>query len=85
MVDAGLQGLELPFDEVATPPFDMTVQWQMDDLLNYLGTWSSSKRYRIAKGIDPTDLVKEELAAAWGEPERVRKVTWPVDLRLVRK
>ena len=84
LVDEGLQRLELPFDEVAAPPFEMTVKWRMDDLLNYLGTWSSVKKYRVVKGVSPLDLITRDLAAAWGEPERALKVTWPVDLRVVR-
>ncbi len=84
-VDAGLHGLELPFEEVSAPSFEMSAMWQMGDLLNYLGTWSAVKNFSAAKGTNPLDLIERELANAWGDPHKVQKISWPISLRVVRK
>jgi SAM-dependent methyltransferase len=83
LVDDGLQRLELPFEEVVAPSFEMTEHWRMEELLNYLGTWSSVKKYLAATGTDPLKLIIRDLEAAWGEPERTLKITWPFDLRVL--
>jgi SAM-dependent methyltransferase len=83
LVDDGLQRLELPFEEVVAPSFEMTEHWRMEELLNYLGTWSSVKKYLAATGTDPLKLIIRDLEAAWGEPERTLKIAWPFDLRVL--
>ena len=62
----------------------MQAQWGLADLLGYLGTWSAVQRYRRDEGSDPLALVADELAAAWGEPTRLREVTWPLYLHAGR-
>ena len=38
-----------------------------------------------ALGHDPLELIREELAAAWGPPRRARTFVWDLDLRIGRK
>jgi ubiquinone/menaquinone biosynthesis C-methylase UbiE len=83
LVDDGLQRLELPFEEVVAPSFEMTEHWRMEELLNFLGTWSSVKEYLAATGTDPLKLITRELEAAWGDSERTLKIVWPLDLRVL--
>jgi ubiquinone/menaquinone biosynthesis C-methylase UbiE len=45
--------LSFPFHEIDAPQFEMTVQWNLDHLLGYLRTWSSTQRFIAAKGCDP--------------------------------
>jgi len=71
-----------PFHEIHAPKFEMTAQWNLDHLLGYLGTWSSSQCFIAAKGNDPLEQIIDELRAAWGNPQRVRSVIWPLTLRV---
>jgi hypothetical protein len=48
-------------------------------------TWSASQRFQEAKGSDPVLLVREDLAEAWGPPERIRPFRWDLDLRVGRQ
>jgi SAM-dependent methyltransferase len=84
LVEEGYRTLPFPFDEIAAPPFQMVHSWDLDHLLGYLGSWSSTQRYQKRTGEDPLDLIKEQLKAAWGEPGRPRDVTWPLHLRVGR-
>jgi SAM-dependent methyltransferase len=79
-IDSGYQTLPFPLTEVATPPFRMIADWSLEALFGYLDTWSATRRYLVDKGRHPLDLVKLDLARAWGEaPTRV--VVWPLFLR----
>ena len=54
--------IPFPFDEIGTPPFRMTHEWNLDQLTGFLGTWSASSRYRTQTGREPTDEIHDELA-----------------------
>jgi len=43
---------------------------------------SGSWRYRIETRRDPIGEIREELAAAWGDPDQEREVTWTLRLRV---
>jgi SAM-dependent methyltransferase len=82
LVEEGYRTLPFPFAEVAPPPFEMVQAWDLPRLLSYLGTWSSSQRYRAQVGTDPIDLIRADMEAAWGGPSQVREVVWPLHLRV---
>ena len=63
----------------------MTAHWNLDHLLGYLRTWSSTERFIAAKGADPLEQINDDLRSAWGESEQPRTVTWPVIMRIGRK
>jgi SAM-dependent methyltransferase len=74
--------LPFPFYEIDPPEFEMTAQWNLDHLVGYLRTWSSTQRFIAAKGSDPLKQITDDLRNAWGDPQQMRKVIWPLTLRL---
>jgi SAM-dependent methyltransferase len=84
LVEEGYKTLPFPFDELTPPGFQMTHSWDLEHLLGYLDSWSSTQRYRTQHGEDPRALIKADLEAAWGDPNRARIVTWPLHLRAGR-
>jgi SAM-dependent methyltransferase len=74
--------LPFPFHEVDPPKFEMTAQWDLDHLVGYLRTWSSTQRFIAAKGGDPLEQIGDQLRNAWGNPQQMRKVVWPLILRV---
>jgi len=83
-VDSGYQNLPFPFAEMEAPAFAMEAEWDLVHLMGYFETWSAVKEYRRITGGDPLELVAEELAGAWGAPAAVRRVSWPLLLRVGR-
>jgi len=77
--------LPFPFREIGAPKFEMTAQWNLDHLLGYLQTWSSTQRFIAATGADPLEQIIVELRRAWGDPQQVRTVIWPLPLRVGAK
>jgi hypothetical protein len=60
------------------------MEWDMQDLLGYFETWSSSIKYREANNECPTKQIEEELARAWGDPHHKRDLHFPLYMRLGR-
>ena len=74
--------LPFPFHEIDPTKFEMTAQWNLDHLIGYLRTWSSTQPFMAANGADPLEQIIDELRRAWGNPQEVRTVLWPLILRL---
>ena len=73
--------LPFPFEPIEAPPFRTDMRWNMEDLLGYFETWSSSVKYRQDKGARPTDLIRSDLARAWGDPEHKQDLHFPLYMR----
>src|SRR6516165_2515827 len=53
--------LSFPFHEIDAPKFEMTASWDLDHLVGYLRTWSSTQRFIAVKGGDPVKEISDEL------------------------
>ncbi len=84
LVDEGYASLSIPFTPVDTPTFEMRADWNAEQLLAYLRSWSAAQRYRAATGEDAIELIAGELRKRWNDPERPRVVRWKLALRAAR-
>jgi SAM-dependent methyltransferase len=76
--------LPFPFDEIAAPPFAMTADWNLHELLAFLDTWSASQRYFQERGTHAIDEIEPELARTWGDPAGRRHFECPLFVRAGR-
>jgi SAM-dependent methyltransferase len=83
-VDAGYATIDFPFEAIALPRFAMTLDWNAEQALAYLGTWSAVQRHDAATGIDSIGALRPRLLEAWGDADRVRRVEWPLVVRAGR-
>jgi SAM-dependent methyltransferase len=74
--------IPFPFKEISSPKFEMTVNWHLNDLVNYMQTWSAVKRFSIEKKFDPLSLVMEDLERLWGKHDKRKAVKWDIHLRV---
>jgi hypothetical protein len=84
VVEMAYRTIHFPFAELTPPKLEMTADWTLADFAGYLGTWSSSRGYRLARRADPLDVIREALASAWGNVEETRRVAWPLHMRVGR-
>lgn len=70
--------LDFPFERLPWPQVEATTTMDLEDLENYMRTWSSSQAYARRHGSDPVAQVHDDLLAAWGDPGRERVITWPL-------
>jgi SAM-dependent methyltransferase len=83
-VETGYRDLALPWPSVDAPAIDMTAEWTRDELIGYVATWSATVRLVDARGPEPFEALRRQLAAVWPDQER-RTVTWPLAIRLARR
>ena len=80
-VEEGYRTLPFPWREVDCPAFALETDWDVEQVMGYLATWSSVQRYRDRVGRDPLPALRERLRRAWPGDER-RRLRWPIHLRL---
>lgn len=80
-VDEGYATIPFPVREIAPPRLELRREYTMEDLVGYLGSWSSTVRYREATGRDPLPALRELLGAVWGDPAARRPVSWALHVR----
>ena len=85
LIDAAYAGFDWPFPAIATPAFELRVEWTLPRLLGYFSSYSASKRCREATGSDPVAAHADALATAWGDPHTPRPLRWPLFLHARRK
>ena len=76
--------LPFPFEEIAAPPFFMTAEWNLAELLAFLETWSASQRYFRERGTRATASIESELVQMWGDPAKRRQLRCPLFVRAGR-
>ena len=84
-IEGRYRAIRLPFPEIRTPSFRMEELWRLDQLLGYFSSWSATTRFVEATGRDPIEPLRHNLAMVWREPERARRVVWPLTVRVAVK
>jgi SAM-dependent methyltransferase len=81
-IESEYRTIPFPFAEIKPPPFSLEKQWNLDELLGYLNTWSATQRFIAQHGTNPVEKIAERLASAWGDPENKKRIEWPLHLRV---
>ncbi len=76
--------IPFPFEELEAPPFVIRVEWTLDEVMQFLETWSASQRYYEQHGVRATSVIAEELERSWGGPDHRRTIECPLFLRVGR-
>ena len=79
------RSIPFPFVELPTEPMFMEAQWDLNQLIGYLETWSASQKYFLKKGVNATTLIKDEIEALWGPADSKQLIMWPIHMRLGKK
>lgn len=77
--------LPFPYQKIATPSFEMCVEWDFHQWLGYLNTWPSVLEYQKHYRENPVQLLQADLLSAWKDPVIKRHITWPIYLLVGRK
>ena len=82
-VEQAYRTLPFPWAELTTPEFMLATDWDLEQLLGYLASWSAVQRCRERSGRDPLEALRPRLAALW-PPSGALRLCWPLHLRLGR-
>jgi len=75
--------VEFDYELLPVKQFETTLNWQREDMIGYISSWSAIQKYIKANGHSPIPIIKEEINKLWPEGE-VKKVTFPIYLKLGR-
>ena len=77
--------IEFPFEPIDFPNFVHTQEWTLQQMVNYMLSWSATQLYIDIHSTSPMDVLREELVSAWGDPELTRTVSWELYMKVGRK
>ncbi len=83
-VENAYHDIPFPFSEVKEQVFYMKKQWNLHDFMGYLSTWSAVQKYIKTNGKNPLELVAIDFEKAWGNPDIVKEVSFPVTVKTGR-
>lgn len=81
LVEEGYRSVRVPFAEIAPPTFEIALRWTREHLLDYVRSWSATRRYVEARGVDPVPQLDRALREVWPDGEE-RLVRWPLAVRV---
>lgn len=84
LVDSGYATLDFPFEEIAAPALEISVQWDLAEFLGYLFTWSAVRHAKEAGSEEVIFQFATDIAVAWGEETHRRRISWPINMRIGR-
>lgn len=85
LVEEGYQSINFPYPEITCPDFQMELNWNAGQLLDYLSTWSAVKACVADHQPDPLQEIKGALFKLWGDPLQRKRIEWPLAVRVWQK
>jgi SAM-dependent methyltransferase len=82
LVESGYRTLLFPYAELTPPAFDMQEHWSLQQLIGYVRSWSATARYVEQNRADPAALLEQSLQPGWGDPDSLRRISWPLSVRI---
>ena len=84
LVDSGYSTLDFPFAALQGPSIAIQLEWNLDEFLGYVSTWSAVRSARQAGREDLLQRFAADLAERWGAAATRRPVSWPINMRIGR-
>lgn len=81
LVETGYRTIQMPFQEIVVPEFELEVEWSLDQYLSYFKTWSALQTYLKKESMADVEKCFQNISKAWGDDEK-RIVRWPLGLRI---
>jgi hypothetical protein len=82
-VGQGYRTLPFPWAEETAPDFVLETNWDLEQVMGYLATWSAVQRFKDQLGRDPLPDLRPQLAEFW-PAAGTRRLRWPIHLRVGR-
>jgi len=82
-IEANYTTLAFPFEELPHPEFGLRLDWNLEQVLGYVSSWSATARYRKALGSEPVPLLRESLESLW-PASGTATLSMPIGLRAGR-
>jgi ubiquinone/menaquinone biosynthesis C-methylase UbiE len=78
------QTIPFPFEELLPPRVEMYTHWDLNEMIGFLDSWSSTQKFIRVRSYHPLDEIMGDLHQAWGDPQQKRTVVFPLYIRIGR-
>jgi len=82
-VDELYETVEFDYELLPVKQFETILNWQREDMIGYISSWSAIQKYIKVNGHSPIPIIEEEINKLWPEGE-IKKVRFPIYLKLGR-
>jgi ubiquinone/menaquinone biosynthesis C-methylase UbiE len=79
------ENIDMPFEMIDVPKFEMSMEWDLEQFVNYLHTWSAVQNHLEKSRFDPVEIVFPDILEMWGDIEKVNTVKWEMIFKAGRK
>lgn len=79
------QSLEMPFPLIETPDFVAKANYTLDEVMNYMFSWSGVQEYIKQNGKNPILEIENQLLDVWGDANSKKEVNWHLHCKCCRK
>ena len=79
-VDDKYQTIPFPYDEFEVPEMKIVLNWDIEQALGYLRTWSGVQHYIKQNNEDPVSIIEPRLRNIW-DSNQIKKVQFPLFIR----
>lgn len=83
-VDSRYEDLVLPGTPLEVPPFHVSAEWTLAELLRFVRSWSGVQKSIAETGRDPVSGLADDLARAWGDEGSPVVFHWPIYAKATR-
>ncbi len=77
--------IQFPYEPIESAPIKMTAEWNFDQFIGYLSTWSAVKKYQKNTGENPLEKIMARLRKHTADPQATHIINWPLTLIIGRK
>ncbi len=77
--------LILPFNPIPTPDFISKAHYDLQEVMNYMFSWSGVQNYIRIHQKNPIEMIQEYLEKAWGNPTSKKEIKWYLHSKCSRK
>ena len=81
IVEESYKNILFPLDEIIAPDFEIKTEWNFEQLIGYLSSWSAVNKYERVTGQDPLKLIEPDILKAWGN-KQTYSILFPIFLRI---
>ena len=82
-VESKYKELDFPFNKRPAPQFSMEAEWNIDQLIGYLNTWTGVQNYIEFEAFNPLEFIEKELQTIWKKNKSKKKIiVWPLTLKV---
>lgn len=77
--------VKFPYIRIDAPSFNITLDWNLDQLFEYFLSWSAVQAYLNDNGTQMIEQAKTHVKTVWGDPNETKLITWPIHTLIGRK